>query len=317
MQEQKGDELETRKETAAMATDREEQYGKKIVKLTNLNKLYWPVEKISKGQLIDYYKGVSEYILPHLKDKPLSLNRHPNGIAEPSFFQKDLDREKIPSWIKTAPLYSDSTEKTIDYLVCNDEATLLWMVNLGCIEINPWLSSYKKPEVPLFAVLDLDPHDVDFNEVIAVAKTVKMLLDQMNITAFIKTSGSKGLHVFIPVSPIYDYDITKEFIHYIGQLVFDRHPNTTSLERSPTKRKERIYLDYLQNSIGQTIAAPYAVRPKPGATVSAPLAWDELKAGLTLKDFTILNMEQRLKQRGDLWKDIHQVKNNLKKALKL
>ncbi|SMD14473.1 non-homologous end-joining DNA ligase [Pedobacter nyackensis] len=317
VQEQEGEEIESRKETAVMETDREEQYGKKIVKLTNLNKLYWPVEKISKGQLIDYYKGVSEYILPHLKDKPLSLNRHPNGIAEPSFFQKDLDREKIPSWIKTAPLYSDSTEKTIDYLVCNDEATLLWMVNLGCIEINPWLSSYKKPEVPLFAVLDLDPHDVDFNEVIAVAKTAKMLLDQMNITAFIKTSGSKGLHIFIPVSPIYDYDITKEFIHYVGQMVFERHPNTTSLERSPAKRKERIYLDFLQNRVGQTIAAPYSVRPKPGATVSAPLAWDELKAGLTTKGFTLFNMGQRLHERGDLWKDMHLVKNNLKKALTL
>jgi len=300
-----------------MATEKIEQFGRKKVLLTNLNKPYWPKEKISKGQLIGYYKTIAPFILPHLKDKPLSLNRHPNGITKPGFFQKDLDTDKIPSWIKSAPLHSESNDKEIDYLICNDEATLLWMANLGCIEVNPWLSTYKKPDIPLYAVLDLDPHDIDFKEVIAVALTAKSILDKGKIIPFIKTSGSKGLHIFIPIGPRYDYDITKEFIHYIGQLIFDAHPDTTSLERSPAKRKGKIYLDFLQNRKGQTIVAPYSVRPKPGATVSAPLAWEELQDGLSIQDFDIFNMQQRLKEKGELWKDINQVKNNLKNALKL
>lgn len=311
------EDLEPDKSKKEMIVEKEEQFGRKKVKLTNLNKFYWPVEKISKGQLIDYYKLVTAYILPHLKDKPLSLNRHPNGVTKPGFFQKDLDTEKIPSWIKSAPMHSDSNDKDIDYLICNDEATLLWMVNLGCIEINPWLSTYKKPDVPLFAVLDLDPHDIDFNEVIAVALSAKMLLDQRKIKSFIKTSGSKGLHIFIPLTRNYNYDITREFIRYLGQLIYEVHPDTTSLERSPSKRKGRIYLDFLQNSRGQTIAAPYSVRPKPGATVSAPLKWEEVKIGLKVQDFDIFNMPDRLKDKGDIWKDLNLVKNDLKKALKL
>ncbi|TCC88462.1 DNA ligase D [Pedobacter hiemivivus] len=311
------EDLKPDKQKNEMVDEKEEQFGSKKVKLTNLNKLYWPVEKISKGELINYYKEVAAYILPHLKDKPLSLNRHPNGITKPGFFQKDLDTDKIPSWIKSAPMHSDSNNKDIDYLICNDEATLLWMVNLGCIEINPWLSTYKKPEAPLFAVLDLDPHDIDFNEVIAVALTAKMLLDQRKISSFIKTSGSKGLHIFIPLTGNYNYDITRDFTRYLGQLIFEIHPNTTSLERSPSKRKGRIYLDFLQNSRGQTIAAPYSVRPKPGATVSAPLKWEEVKIGLKIQDFHIFNMPDRLKDTGDIWKDLKLAKNDLKKALKL
>lgn len=298
-----------------MSAEKVVQFGKKKVVLTNLTKLYWPKEKISKGELIDYYKSVAPFILPHLKNRPLSLNRHPNGITKPGFFQKDLDTDKIPSWIKYAPLHSESNNKDIDYLVCNDEATLLWMVNLGCIEINPWLSTYKKPGNPSFAVLDLDPHDIDFKEVITVALTAKKILDKSGMISFIKTSGSKGLHIFIPVGQRYDYDITKEFIHYIGQLILEEHPDTTSLERSPAKRKGKIYLDFLQNRRGQTIAAPYSVRPKQGATVSTPLKWEEVKEGLSIKDFDIFNTIQRLQKHGDLWKDINQVKNNLKKGL--
>jgi bifunctional non-homologous end joining protein LigD len=301
--------------TKTRPVDEEVVYGKKKVKLTNQNKIFWPKEKITKGDLIDYYKNVAKFILPHLKDRPLSLNRHPNGITGPSFFQKDLDTDKIPSWIKSAPLHSESNNKDIDYLICNDEATLLWMVNLGCIEINPWLSKYKTPDQPMFAVLDLDPHDIDFSETIAVAKTTKTFLDKMKIKAFIKTSGSKGLHIFIPIGKNYDYDLSKNFIHYLGNLVHQQHPETTSLERSPSKRKNQIYLDFLQNRKGQTIAAPYSVRPKPGATVSMPLHWDEIKDGLKISNFTISNSLERLNKTGDLWEGIEKINNDLKSAL--
>ncbi|TKC03953.1 DNA ligase D [Pedobacter frigoris] len=302
----------TREETG----DKELLFGRKKVKLTNLGKLYWPKEGITKGQLLAYYEKMSAYILPHLKDKALSLNRHPNGIDEPGFFQKDLDTDKIPKWIKSAPLYSESNDKHIDYLICNDEATLLWMVNLGCIEINPWLSKYKTPDHPLFAVLDLDPHDIDFKEAVKVALSAKELLDKMKLKSFIKTSGSKGLHIFIPIGEKYDYDVSKDFIKYLGQMLFDLHPDTTSLERSPSKRKNKIYLDFLQNRRGQTIAAPYSARPKPGATVSAPLEWTEVNEKLNLKDYTIFNMEERVKEKGDLWKGVLSVRNDLLTGLR-
>ncbi|WP_423148229.1 DNA ligase D [Rubrolithibacter danxiaensis] len=306
----------TQKETPKeMPGELEENFGKKKLKLTNLNKLYWKKEGITKGQLIDYYRQVSPYILPYLKDRALSLNRHPNGIDAPGFFQKDLDTEQIPSWIKYAPLYSESNDKDIDYLVCNDEPTLLWMANLGCIEINPWLSTYKKPDNPIFAVMDLDPQDVDFREVVRVALTIKEILNEMGIKPFIKTSGSRGLHIFIHIGAKYDYEQSKNFIQYLGHLVMAQHPDTTSLERSPSKRKNKIYLDFLQNRRGQTIAAPYSARPKPGATVSTPIEWDEVNEDLDIKNFTIFNTLDRLKEKGDLWKDITECKNDLKKAL--
>jgi len=296
--------------------EKEETFGKKTVKLTNLNKLYWQDEGVKKGDLIEYYRSVADYILPYLKDRPLSLNRHPNGIKGPNFFQKDLDTEQIPSWIKSHPIHSESNDKDIDYLICNDLPTLLWMVNLGCIEINPWLSTYKKVENPIFAVMDLDPNDVDdFREVVRVALTTKEILDQMGVPAFIKTSGSRGLHIFIHVGGKYDYDVTKNFIQYLGKLILEQHPETTSLERSPSKRKNKIYLDFLQNRRGQTIAAPYSVRPKPGATVSVPLDWDEVNDDLDIKKFTLFNTLERIKKKGDIWKDITLKTIDLKSAL--
>ncbi|MDF3077541.1 MAG: ligD [Sphingobacteriaceae bacterium] len=310
--------ISSMKNTEAKENEVEEKFGKKAVKLTNLNKLYWKDEGISKGQLLDYYRDVANYILPHLKDRPLSLNRHPNGINGPNFFQKDLDTDQIPSWIKYAPLHSESNNKDIDYLVCNDLPTLLWMVNLGCIEINPWLSTYKKPDNPIFAVMDLDPNDVDdFGEVVRVAHTVRGILEQMGIEPWIKTSGSRGLHIFIHVGGKYDYEVVKNFIHYVGQMVLAQHPDTTSLERSPSKRKKKIYLDFLQNRRGQTIAAAYSARPKVKASVSTPLKWDEVTEDLNTKDYTIFNTLDRIKAKGDIWKDITKTKTDLKKALEM
>lgn len=298
------------------ADEKEEKFGKKTVKLTHLDKLYWKKEKISKGELLDYYREVAPYLLPYLKDRPLSLNRHPNGIDAPGFFQKDLDVEQIPSWIKYAPLYSESNDKNIDYLICNDLPTLLWMVNLGCIEINPWLSTYKKTDKPVFAVMDLDPNDVDdFNQVVQVALTARDMLQQMNIRPYIKTSGSRGLHIFMHLGAKYEYEVVKNFVHYLGQIINQQHPETTSLERSPSKRKKKIYLDFLQNRRGQTIAAPYSCRPKPGATVSTPLEWNEVNGDLDIRKYTIFNTMERLKEKGDLWKDITSEKTDLKKAL--
>ncbi|QNL49404.1 DNA ligase D [Olivibacter sp. SDN3] len=290
------------------------KFGRKTLILTNQQKLYWPKDSISKGDLVDYYEQMATYILPYIKDRPLSLHRFPNGINKSGFFQKDLEIDQIPTWIKTTPIYAESVEKEIDYLVCNDVASLLWMVNLGCIEINPWMSTYRKQEQPVFAVLDIDPNGVDFTKVIQVALTAKGVLDSVEVKSYIKTSGSTGLHIFIHLGAKYDYTIAKNFIQLLAELVHEQHADGTSLERSPSKRKGKIYLDYLQNRKGQTIVCPYSVRPKPEAPVSAPLHWEEVSSDLDIRKFTLHNMPKRVTNENP-WQAIFNQSVNLKTAL--
>ena len=292
-------------------------FGKKQLKVTHLDKVFWKEEGITKGQLLHYYKDMAEYIVPYLKDKPISMRRQPNGIEDGGFFQKDVDVSHLPTWVKTQPLYSESNDKNINYIIGDDAATLLYMVNLGCIEINPWLSSYKKPDNPDFVVIDLDPHDVPFSQAIEAAHKTKEIFDRMKLEVFIKTSGSKGLHIYCYLGAKYDYDFVKMFAEYTANLIHDELPDTTSVERSPAKRKNKIYIDFLQNRRGQTIACPYSVRPKPGATVSAPLHWHEVNDDLKLSNFTIYNMRERVKKIEDPWKGLTKSKNDLKKALEL
>ncbi|MRX46463.1 DNA ligase D [Pedobacter puniceum] len=308
--------MEEVKEEKVLKNEETKTFGTKKVKLTNLDKLYWPKEKITKGELLNYYESIANYILPYLKDKPLSLNRHPNGITKPGFYQKDVDLEQIPKWAKTAQIHSESNNKEIDYLICNDKASLLYMANLGCIEINPWLSTYKKPENPEYMVIDLDPDKNDFKEVVQVASAVKEVYDEMNIKSFVKTSGSSGIHIFIYLAAKYDYKIVKNFAEFIAQKVHEKTSEITSLERSPSKRKNLIYIDYLQNRRGQTIAAPYSVRPKPNATVSFPLSWDEVDENLDMKDFHLKNVLALLKDREDPWRDMKNQKIDILKTLK-
>ncbi|HEX7367497.1 MAG TPA: non-homologous end-joining DNA ligase, partial [Pelobium sp.] len=291
-------------------------YQSKKVTLSNLDKIYWPKEEITKGDLLNYYDQIAEQMLPFLKNKPLSLNRHPGGINKPSFFQKDVDTKHLPKWAKTTVVHSDSNDKDIDYLVCNDQATLLYMANLGCIEINPWLSTYKKPENPDFMVIDLDPDGNDFQEVVQLALVVKSVFDEMGVAAYVKTSGSTGIHIYVYIGGTYNYDFVKEFARFVAQKAHEKSPDNTSLERSPSKRKGKIYIDFLQNRRGQTIAAPYSARPKPGATVSFPLTWDELDENLDMKDYDIFNVPELIRTRKDPWANIFSKKQNLKEALK-
>ena len=292
-------------------------YGRDKLKMTHLNKVFWKEEGITKGQLINYYKDMADWIVPYLKDKPISMRRQPNGTGDPGFFQKDTDTAHLPDFIKTEPLYSESNDKNINYIIGNDAPTLMYMVNLGCIEINPWLSSYKKPENPDFAVIDLDPHDVPFIQAIEAALKTKEVFDRMKLDVFIKTSGSKGLHIYCYLGGKYDYDFVKMFAEYTANLIHDELPDTTSVERSPAKRKNRVYIDFLQNRRGQTIACPYSARPMPGATVSTPVHWHEVKDGLKLSDYTIFNTIERIKNIEDPWKNLTKTKADLKKALEL
>ncbi|WP_157304753.1 DNA ligase D [Chitinophaga tropicalis] len=305
------------KAPAAAEKERTLTLNSKKVTLTNQQKLYWPKEKITKGMLIDYYLAMADYVLPYIKDRALSLHRFPDGIKSAGFYQKDLDTATIPEWLKTISIYSESTSRNVDYLVCNNEATLAYMINLGCIEVNPWLSKIKKPDNPDYIVLDLDPESISFRYVVETAQVIKETLDEMGVTAFCKTSGASGIHIYIPTGAKYNYDTCRLFAEYVAGLVQKKLPRTTSIIRAKSQRNKKVYIDYLQNSRGQTVASPYSVRPKPGATVSAPLSWDELTDDLAIGDFTIFNMQERLNEVGDLWEGILSVKNDLRKVINL
>lgn len=288
------------------------------IKLTNQDKIYFPKDKISKGDVVDYYQSVADYILPHLKNRPLSLNRFPSGIDHSGFYQKDAG-DSFPDWIKTTKVHSESTDKYIDYAICNDKATLAYLNNLGCIDFNPWNSSLPDLDHPDYLVLDLDPSKKNtFDHVIETAQQVKEILDLIKIKGYCKTSGSTGIHIYIPMGGGYDYDQVKDFALILMQQVHEKLPKITTLERSLQKRDDKkIYLDYLQNRQGQTLASVYSLRPKEGAAVSMPLEWDELKKGLKPTDFNIENAFERIKAKGDLFKPVLGKGIDMMKALEM
>ena len=285
------------------------------LKFTNLSKPYWPKEKITKRDLLNYYYQIVPYMMPHLKDRPQSLNRHPGGIDGPSFYQKDVTG-KAPDWVETFLYHSEDDARDKHFLVAKDEASLLYMVSLGCIEINPWSSRIQKPDYPDWCIIDLDPDKNSFDQVIEAALVTRDILNELGVDGYCKTSGSTGLHIYIPLGAKYTYEQSKEFARVVVTLVHKQIPGFTSLERAVKARKGKMYLDFLQNRTQATIAAPYSVRPKPGATVSTPLHWEEVKKGLKMKDFTIHNILDRLKSEGDLFKPVLGKGIDLQKLIK-
>jgi bifunctional non-homologous end joining protein LigD len=276
--------------------------GKRL-ELSNLDKVFWPDEGYTKGDVIDYYRKVARVILPHLQDRPESLYRTPNGITEGGFFQKEAGMLP-PPWMTTKEIYSKHVDKNVKFFVCQDEATLVYMANLGCIEINPWLSRIQKLNFPDYLVIDLDPEDIEFEKVIETAQAVHEVLEAAGATSFPKTSGATGIHIYVPLGAKYDYDAAQGFAHIVATMAHYKVPAFTSLLRSPSKRQKKVYLDFLQNKPGQTIAAPYSIRPKPGATVSTPLTWDEVKPGLHPGQFTIRNILTRIEHLGDIFQGV-------------
>jgi len=289
--------------------------NRRTLTFTNLNKLYWPKEKITKRDLINYYHEIASFMLPYLKDRPESLNRYPNGITGESFYQKDVTG-KVPEWAATFPYQSEGDNKDKNFLLCNDEATLLYMASLGCIEIHPWSSTIKKPEYPTWCVIDLDPGKNSFDEVIEAAQMTHQVLEDLKVPNYAKTSGSTGIHIYIPLGAKYTYDQSKEFARVIVTLVHKELPKFTSLERNVSARKGKMYLDFLQNRNQATLAAPYSCRPKPGATVSMPLEWDEVKKGLSMKDFHIFNALERAQSMGDIFKPVLGKGINMEQAIR-
>ncbi len=273
------------------------------LKFTNLSKLYWPREKISKRDMINYYYQVAPYILPYLKNRPQSMNRHPNGINGESFYFKDITG-KAPDWVETYKYRSPADNRLRNYLVAKDEASLLWMASLGCIEMNPWHSTVKKEEYPDWCIIDLDPARQTFDQVIEVARVTKDVLESLGITGYPKTSGSTGMHIYIPLAAKYTYEQSKEFARVIARMVHEQTSKFTSIERTVKDRRGKMYIDFLQNRAQATVSAPYSLRPKPGATVSMPLYWEEVKKGLKMTDFTIHNALERVKSEGDIFKPV-------------
>jgi bifunctional non-homologous end joining protein LigD len=273
-------------------------------KYTNLQKIYWPAEGYTKGNLLAYYHEIASFILPYLSERPLSLHRHPNGIDGPSFFQKDLSSQPPPDWVKTISIASESAGKDINYLVCQDEPTLLYVANLGCIEMNPWNSRVATLDRPDYLVIDLDPEGVPFRRVVETAQAIRKLLERGCGAGCCKTSGKRGLHVYVPLAARYDYDQARQFAEIVARQVNAMLPEATSLVRAPAQRQGKIYLDYLQNRRGQTMAAPYSLRPVAGALVSTPLRWSEVTKSLDPSKFTLKSMPRRLEKLGDLWSPV-------------
>ena len=282
---------------------------------TNLSKVFWPKEKITKRDLINYYYQVAPYMLPYMKDRPQTLYRHPHGIVGQSFYQKNV-KGKVPGWIKTFPYYSETDLEEKEFLVCTNEASLLYIASLGCIEMNPWSSRTKFPEKPDWCIIDLDPDKNTFDQVIEAAQVTKKILDAIDVPAHCKTSGSTGLHIYIPLGAKYTYHDSKEFARRIVKLVHNEIPSFTSIERKTADRDGKMYLDFLQNRPQATLASVYSVRPKPFAPVSMPLHWDEVKKGLQIKDHNLRNAIPRLKETGDIFQGVLAKGIDMKKAIK-
>jgi bifunctional non-homologous end joining protein LigD len=286
--------------------------SRNVVLLTSLDKVYWPEDEFTKGDLLKYYFEVSEYILPYLKDRPLIMKRYPNGIAGSFFHQHDVN--EVPDYVRTETLEVEG--HTVDYIIGDGAATLLYMANLGAIERHPWHSRVRNIDRPDWFVFDLDPQGVAWSEICDVALSCKEILASLGLESYAKTSGSRGIHVYVPIKPVYSYEETAAFAERVAKLVERENEHVATLERSLKKRKKgRIYVDHMQNARGKSVVSPYSVRPKPGATVSAPLEWSEVKQKtVTISDFTIKSMPKRLAQKGDLFKEVLTNRQSLDQA---
>jgi len=285
------------------------QIDGRALKFTNLKKIFYPAEGYAKRDVINYYDGVSSLILPHLKDRPLSLKRYPNGIEQQHFFQKDAPDSFAP-WLRTE-LIDD-----IHYVFAGDRSSLLYLANLGCIDQNPWMSRSPSLDNPDFILIDLDPHECPYDKIVDAALLVKSILDRISLTGYPKTTGGDGMHVYIPVEPVYSYEETRTFAELISRLAVKEKPDLFTTPRSVSKRqKNRVYFDYLQNGRSKTIAAPYVLRAYPGAPVATPLEWSEVRHGLHPTQFNIANALARFHAVGDLFAGVLHRPQHLDDAL--
>ena len=284
--------------------------GREQVSVTSLDRIYWPDEKLTKFDLLSFYLHVADYIMPFLQDRPAILQRYPRGIKAPMFFQQDLD--SAPEFIKTARLMNQEGRQ-LDYGVYSTIASLLHFVNLGTIEQHPWHSTIKRLDKPDWIAIDLDPKRAPWENVLQVALVVKEVADEIGLQTFPKTSGSSGIHIYVPLKPANEYDKVAEFARLLASEVAGRAPKIATVERTIAKRKStQVYVDWMQNARGKSLAAVFTARAKPGATVSMPLTWKQVSKGVKIQDFTITNVPELLKKKGDPWADFFKSRQTLK-----
>ena len=280
------------------------------VPLTSLDRVYWPDEKITKFDLLSYYIRISAYLLPHLKDRPAILQRWPRGINAPMFFQQDL--ESAPAFVKSVRL-TNQEGRELDYGVYTTTASLLHFVTLGTIEQHPWHSTTKRLDKPDWIALDLDPKKAPWENVLEVALLTKQACDEIGIKAFPKTSGSSGIHVYLPLKPNNDYGRVAEFARLLANEIAGRAPKIATVERSLARRKPtQVYVDWMQNARGKSLASAYTVRAKPKATVSMPLKWKQVEKGVKISDFTLNNVPALVEKAGDAWAEFFASRQTLK-----
>ena len=288
--------------------------GLRRLKLSNLDKPFFP-DGYTKGDLIQYYASVAPVLLPHLADRPISMSRYPDGVGSPSFYEKRAPGHQ-PDWMQTASVDSDSMGGAIDFLLANDRESLMWFANMGCIEMHPFHSRAGSLDHPDLAIFDLDPAaGSTWDQVVAGARLLRVALEQLGLTGYPKLSGARGLHVYLPIEPIYAHSRVRAFVEAVGRVMVAANPDDLTMDWDIPKRKGRVFIDHNRNAFGQTIASVYSVRPLPGAPVSLPITWDEVG---TMKngDVTIANLWDRLARFGDLWAPVARNRQRIEDAEK-
>jgi bifunctional non-homologous end joining protein LigD len=267
----------------------------RTVAFSNLDKVFWPEEQYTKGDLIEYYSAVAEWLLPYLTDRPVVMTRYPDGIEGKSFFQKDAPKF-APEWIRRLRLWSDGSERELDYFVADDPESLLYIINLGTIPLHIWSSRVDTLEQPDWCILDLDPKEAPFRDVVTIARAVRKLCEAIQLPSFVKTSGSSGLHVLVPLGRRCTYEQSRTLGQLLGRVIVTELPDIATIARIPSKREGRVYIDYVQNGHGRLLVSPFCVRPLPGAPVSTPLKWREVNAKLDIHKHTIKTVPARMKR---------------------
>lgn len=290
--------------------------GEKELKLTNLSKVYWPENGYTKGDLLSYYFNISPIMLPHIRERPLTLKRMPEGVVGPYFYEKNAPSYR-PEWMTTIPVYTAGEDKIINFLSACDVAEMLWIVNLGCIEFHPLHGRGPDQKKPDYAFFDLDPFEpAGYDEVKHVASLVRLLLDKLGLRSYPKTSGATGMQIMVPLDGTTNYDMVRGFVGTISDMIHEVDKETTTLEWEVRKRTGKVFLDVNMNREGANIAAAYSVRPEWGATVSAPFNWDELD-DIYPSRFTIETMFDRVAEVGDPFLDVAEgPRQNIDAAIK-
>jgi bifunctional non-homologous end joining protein LigD len=289
----------------------------RVVPFTNLDKVFWPEEQYTKGDLVDYYRSVSQWLLPYLKNRPVVMTRYPDGIDGKSFFQKDAPKF-APDWIRRLRLWSEGSERDLDYFVADDLESLLYIINLGTIPLHIWSSHVAALETPDWCILDLDPKQAPFSDVVRIARALRSLCQEIELPSFIKTSGSSGLHVLIPLGHQCTYEQSRTLGQLLARVIVAELPEIATVTRIPSKREGKVYIDYVQNGHGRLLVSPYCARPLPGAPVSTPLKWSEVNAGLDIGKYTIATVPARMKRlKDDPLVEVLSLKPDLNHALNL